>query len=139
MNTMDKVLLLIPVWDFTKNDKPDNDIPPYFMKAFSSKKEIAEYLTANDIEKEMRDVKNTFLGEWAERTGEDPKETLKKMMSYDRITFWVITVNPVGKENRIGIMERKWNRNTHHFDGWHYVSYFGGKVWKDNLLFGIYR
>ena len=139
---MDKVYLLVPVWHFTKDDHPDNDIPPYFIKAFSSKKEIADYLDSNDIEHEMSEVKDNEFAERVERyhlEGEERNKTLSRMFAYNHITLWVITVNPTDKENRIGIMERKWNSKIKKYDGWHYVSYFGGKVWKDQLLFGIYR
>ena len=62
---------------------------------------------------------------------------MRKMLSYD-LTFWVIGVNPVGKENRIGIVQQEYNDKEKRLK-WKYRSYFGGKVWKDSLLFGIYR
>ena len=140
----DKTYILLPTWGFMVNADTSNDydIPPYFVKAFSSKKEIADYLSSHDIEHEMRETKDKSIADSVERRhlqGEERTKALARMFAYDHITFWVITINPVDKENRIGIMSRKWNRKKQKSEGWRYVSYFGGKVWKDQLLFGVYR
>lgn len=130
--------ILIPAWRFKVDDAHECDIPPYFVKSFSTKKEIEDYLNSNDIERELTFIKDDSLMENAKRSGNNnPTEVMRKMLSYD-LTFWVIGVNPVGKENRIGIVQQEYNDKEKHLK-WKYRSYFGGKLWKDSLLFGIYR
>ena len=130
--------ILIPAWRFKVDDVHECDIPPYFVKSFSTKKEIEDYLNSNDITRELTFIKDDSLMENAKRSGNNnPTEVMRKMLSYD-LTFWVIGVNPVGKENRIGIVQQEYNDKEKHLK-WKYRSYFGGKVWKDSLLFGIYR
>lgn len=133
--------LLMPQWRFEHNGEPDFDIPPYFLKLFSSKKEIEEYLSSNNLEMELNHVKDKAFAdrvEFLHLTGEERTKELAKMFNYSRVTFWVIGINPVGKGNRIGLMERCYGKKGKKRK-WKYVSYFGGKVWKDQLMFGIYR
>ena len=129
--------LLIPEWHF----EHDSDIPPYFMKLFSSKKEIEDYLNNNDIRKELVEIKNKATAERIKRLNLQGEERIKEMaraFTYSDITFWVIAINPIDKENRIGLMQHDLDRKKDKLT-WKYASYFGGKVWKDDLLFGQYR
>ena len=133
--------MLLPQWRFEHNGEPDFDIPPYFIKMFSTKKEIEDYLNSNDLEMELSRIRTKDIAERAERlhlTGEERTKELAKMFNFSRITFWVIGINPLGKENRIGIMQRCYDKKVG-YRKWKYLSYFGGKVWKDSLLFGVYR
>lgn len=131
--------LLFPQWSFTNGDQLDFDVPPYFMKLFSSKKEIADYLTNNDVKKELRQVKNdAFVKMYKNLPQEEQHKALINAFKDYNITFWVITINPLGKENRIGMMYQHLDRKDKKWV-WKYASYFGGKVWKDQLMFGIYR
>jgi hypothetical protein len=132
--------LLIPTWRFYNGDILDFDIPPYFMKMFSTKKEIENYMNSNDISRELREIKDKELYEKIERnnlTGDEKIKAMAHSLDYD-LSFWVIGVNSIGKENRIGIMQHEYDREKKCLI-WKYRSYFGGKVWKDQLLFGIYR
>ena len=136
----DTKYLLLPQWILNDRDgEQDFDIPPYFMKLFDSKKDIVDYLENNDIRRELNQIKDQAFCDWVDRrglTGQERQETLLRMFAYSDIIFWVIGINPVGKGNRIGMMQRRYEENK---PKWKYVSYFGGKVWKDQLLFGVYR
>ena len=132
--------MLLPVWRFHNGDDVDFDIPPYFIKLFSSKKEIEEYMTTNDPTRELMKIKDDEFYDKIQRnniTGDDRIKMLSKALSY-KLSFWVIGINPVGKENRIAIVQQEYDRKKKCLV-WKCRSYFGGKVWKDNLLMGIYR
>ena len=132
--------MLLPVWRFYNGDDIDFDIPPYFIKLFSSKKEIEEYLATNDPTSELNKIKDEELFEKIRRnniTGEERIKMLAKALSY-KLSFWVIGINPVGKENRIAIVQHEYDHKKKCLV-WKCRSYFGGKVWKDNLLMGVYR
>lgn len=132
--------ILLPQWKFKTEGHFDFDIPPYFIKIFSHKKEIEDYLNSNDVRGELMKIKDNEIAERVDRynpTGEERTKALARMFAYHDITFWVIGVNPQGKENRIGIMQQEHDKNSNSLK-WKYRSYFGGKVWKHQLLFGIY-
>ena len=132
--------MLLPVWRFYNGDDIDFDIPPYFIKLFSSKKEIEEYMTTNDPTHELMKIKDDEFFDKIQRnniTGDDRIKMLAKALSY-KLSFWVIGINPVGKENRIAIVQQEYDHKKKCL-AWKCRSYFGGKVWKDNLLMGIYR
>ena len=132
--------MLLPVWRFYNGDDVDFDIPPYFIKLFSSKKEIEEYMTTNDPTRELMKIKDNEFYDKIQRnniTGDYKIKMLAKSFSY-RLSFWVIGINPVGKENRIAIVQQEYDHKNKCLV-WKCRSYFGGKVWKDNLLMGIYR
>ena len=132
--------MLLPVWRFNNGDDIDFDIPPYFIKLFSSKKEIEGYMTTNDPTRELNKIKDEELFEKIRRnniTGDERIKMLAKALSY-KLSFWVIGINPVGKENRIAIVQQEYDHKKKCLV-WKCRSYFGGKVWKDNLLMGIYR
>jgi hypothetical protein len=134
--------LLLPQWHFDDKDgHPDFDIPLHFVKTFSSKKEIADYLNENDIKKELNRVKDEAFVErvnFLHLTGEERTNLLTRMFAYSDVILWVLSINPVGKDNRLGMMTRTMDKKQNKLV-WKYVSYFGGKVWKDQLLFGVYR
>lgn len=132
--------MLLPVWRFYNGDDIDFDIPPYFIKLFSSKKDIEEYMATNDPTRELNKIKDEELFEKIRRnniTGDERIKMLAKALSY-KLSFWVIGINPVGKENRIAIVQQEYDCKNKCLV-WKCRSYFGGKVWKDNLLMGIYR
>lgn len=120
--------ILIPTWSIIKSvcDKSyvKHDIPTFFIKLFNTKKEIEKYLDTNDLESELHKI----MLDSVLKNGD--KDELKRTFEYRRITFWVVGVNPVGKENRIGVMEKIEEKK------WKYIPMMGGKVWKNDLLFG---
>lgn len=144
MLTIKTKYLLLPTWKIHLRDKDDkisdlkHDIPPYFIKLFDSKKEIEEYLNSNNIQQQLHKIMCDKLFDKDKcKTEEDAKKQLKRSFDYHDITFWVIGINPLEKENRRGIMQHEYDNKTKSLK-WKYRPFFGGKVWKDELLFGVY-
>lgn len=123
--------LLVPTWEIENPSRLRRDIPVNFVKSFETKKDIEKYLDSNEIENELFKIMQDRIYENEAKTKEEMKEQFMRAMSFRRITFWVICVNPIGKENRLGIMEKGEK-------GWKYCTMMGGKVWKHTLLFGTY-
>jgi len=149
-----KTYILIPTWrieDYSSETptwKDQNwDIPPYFMKIFNSKKEIEKYLNTYNSYKNLEEAGKTIdaklykimCDKLSDKYKDDFKKYFKNTSKYHEITWWVITCDDdPSKENRIGIME-KWYDSKKKYSHWRYCTYFGGKVWKDSLLFhGFY-
>ena len=147
-----KTYILIPVWkyeDFSSDNKKEWkqwwDIPHYFMKIFHSKKEIENYLNKlnnspnlKEMDKTLHSKLHTIMSnEVFEKYKNDTNTALKITFNYKDIQWVVITCNDdVSKENRIGIMQKCYDKKTDKYK-WKYISYFGGKVWRDDLLFRL--
>ena len=149
-----KTYILIPTWrieDYSSENPSwkdqQHDIPHYFMKIFHSKKDIEKYLDEYNNYKNLKEAENTIesklykimIDKISDEYKDDFKKYFKATGKYHNITWWVITCDDdLSKENRIGIMEKMYDskKDCSH---WKYCTYFGGKVWKDSLLFhGFY-
>ena len=143
-----KIYILIPAWqydDFTSSNENEHkqwwDIPHYFMKIFHSKKDIEKYLNeTNDPNNEYDKTLNCKLHSIMvrrlfEKHKNDSKTALKATLKYRDVNWFVVTCDDdVSKENRIGLMQKCHDKKSNTFK-WKYVSFFGGKVWRDDLLF----
>lgn len=145
-----KTYILIPTWrieDYSSENPTwkdqQYDIPHYFMKIFHSKKDIEKYLNEYNNYKDLKEAENTIesklhkimIDKISDKYKDDFKKYWKHTNLYRDITWWVITCDDdPSKENRIGIMENVYDSEKDCLH-WKYCSYFGGKVWKESLLF----
>ena len=143
-----KTYILIPVWLYKDFSADDNkqwkhwwDIPHYFMKVFHSKKAIEDYLNKfNDQFDLLRDSLHSKLHSIMQRKllegfNGDVEKALKTMMNYVDLQWFVVTCDDdFSKENRFGLMQWSSDKKSNGYK-WKYVSYFGGRVWNDELLF----
>ena len=145
-----KTYILIPTWrieDYSSENPTwkdqSYDIPTSFMKIFHSKKDIEKYLNEYNNYKDLKEAENTIeaklhkimLDKLSEKYKDNFEKYYKHTNLYHDITWWVITCDDdISKENRIGIMQRMYNSKKDH-SYWKYCTYFGGKVWKESLLF----
>jgi len=145
-----KTYILIPAWridDFSSENKEDwkqwCDIPYSFIKIFHSKKDIEKYLNENNILRGCgvadsslnNKLYNIMLTSIFEKYKDDMKLALKKSNQYKDVIWWVITCDDdITKENRIGIMQKLYDKKTDSLY-WKYCTYFGGKCHPDALLF----
>lgn len=146
-----KTYIFIPSWryeDFQSENESEWkqwwDIPTYFVKVFTSKKAIENYLNKYNYKKDLTGQEKTLdtklhsimVEQVFERfkNEADHKKGLRTSFNYKRIEWFVITCDgDPSKENRLGIMQRCRNKDGEY--KWKYVSMFGGKVWRDDLLF----
>ena len=146
-----KTYILIPSWcyeDFSSKNEAEWkqwwDIPTYFVNVFTSKKAIEEYLNKYNYAKDVHGcdktlnskLHSTMIARVFEKFKNDhnDEKALRTSFNYKRVEWFVITCDEdPSKENRLGIMQRCRNKDGEY--KWKYVSMFGGKVWRDDLLF----
>ena len=145
-----KNYILIPIWrieDYSSENPSwkdqQSDIPTYFMKIFHSKKDIENYLNKYNSYNDLKEAENTIesklynlmIDKLSDKYKDDFKSYFKNTSKYRHITWWVITCDDdPSKENRVGIMSKVYDSKKDCMH-WKYCTYFGGRVWKDSLLF----
>ena len=145
-----KTYILLPTWSIDEPSKDDrktrthrNDIPVPFIKTFRSKKAVEKYLNDFDypdgIEVYLYKLMLDSVYGKVRKDNYTEQEAADKTRSYRRITFWVVVCDEDPKKpNRIGIVQSSYDVKTGK-SSYKYGSYFGGKVWKNTLLFrGFY-